>query len=113
MVTDFPDHLRITAYFCISKAVTYLREKYQKLPFILTLYVWSDGCATQFGSCYEFSLISCYDHTLNMSWFYNERQHLEGPMDGLGGTEEKEFAEYANKRVGFITTCIYRNVNYL
>ena len=23
-----------------------------------------------------------------MSWFYNERQHLKGPMDGLGGTEK-------------------------
>ena len=88
MVTDFSDHLRITAYCCISKAVTYFSEKYQKLPFKLTLRVWSDGCATQFGSCYEFSLILCYDRLLNMSWFYNERQHLKGPMDGLGGTEK-------------------------
>ena len=88
MVTDFPDHSRITAYFCISKAVTYFTEKHQKLPIKLTLYLCSDGCATQFGSCYEFSLILCYDHTLNMSSFYNERQHLKGPMDGLGGTEK-------------------------
>ena len=61
------------------------------------------------------------DHTLNMSWFYYECQHVKGPMDGLGGTEKnivfrdsesgkcainspKKFAKYANKRVESITT---------
>ena len=81
MVTDYPYHSRITAYSCISKAVTYFRGKYQKFPFELTLYVWSYSCVTQFGSYYEFSLMLCYDRTLNMLRFYNERQHLKGPIN--------------------------------
>ena len=106
----------ITAYSCFSKAVTYIREKYQELPLKLTLYVWSDYCATQLRSCYVFSLMSCYDCTLNISWFYNEHHHGKGTMDGVGGTVKnvvfrdaksgkcrinspKEIAEYAFKRV--------------
>ena len=88
---------------------------------MLTLYIWSDGCASQLHSCYVFSLIPCYDHTLNMSWFYKEHHHGKGPMDGVGGTLKnvvfrdvktekytinptKEFAEYADKRVDSVTT---------
>ena len=62
-VTESPDHSRITAYSCISKAVTHIREKYQKLPLKLILHVSSDGCASQFFSCYVFSLMSCCDRT--------------------------------------------------
>ena len=121
VVTESPDHSRITAYSCISKVVTHIREKYQELPLKLNLYVWSDGCASQFRSCYVFSLMSCYDRTLNVSWFYNERHHGKGPMDGVGGTVKnvvfrdvksgkctitspEEFADFANKRLESITT---------
>ena len=65
--------------------------------------------------------MSCYDRTLNVSWFYNERHHGKGPMDGVGGTVKnvmfldvksgkctitspEEFAEFANKRLESITT---------
>ena len=55
-----------------------------------------------------------------MSRFYNERQHLKGPVDGLGGTEKnvisrdsksesaksthRKSLKYSNKRVKSITT---------
>ena len=55
-----------------------------------------------------------------MSWFYNERQHLKGPVNGLGGTEKnvtsrnsksesaksthRKSLKYSNKRVKSITT---------
>ena len=65
--------------------------------------------------------MTCLDDTLNISWFYNERHHGKGPMDGVGWTIKnvvfrdvksgkctnntpKEFAEYANKRLNSITT---------
>ena len=119
-----PDHPRITVYSCISKAVTYIRQKYQELPLKLTLYVWSDGCATQFRPYYVLSLISYYDRTLNMSGFYNERHHGKGPIDGAGGAVKnvvfrdatsgkctinlpKEFTEYADKRGESITTLYF------
>ena len=69
---------KLTLYVC--------REKHSVLPLKLTLYVWSDGCASQFRTCYVFSLMSCYDVTFNMTWFYNERHHGKGLMDGVGRT---------------------------
>ena len=71
--------------------------------------------------CYNFSLMSYCDGTKNMSWFYNERHHGKGPMDGVGGTVKKvvfrdakfgkctiispkEFSEYADKKVESIDT---------
>ena len=121
IVTESADHSRITAYSCIAKIVTHISEKYQELPLRLNLYVWSDGCASQFRSCYVFSLMSCYDRTLKVSWFYNERHHGKGPMDGVGGTVKnvvfqdvksgkctitspEEFADFVNKSLESITT---------
>ena len=116
-----PHHSWITAYSCISKAVTYIREKYEELPLKLTLHVWRDGWETQLHSCSVFSLMSCYDRTFNMSRFYNKLHHGKGPMYGVGETIKsvvsrdvksgkctinslKEFAEYANKSVESIAT---------
>ena len=44
-----PDHPWITVCSCISKAVTYIRQKYQELPLKLTLYVWSDVVRLNFA----------------------------------------------------------------
>ena len=72
--------------------------------------------------------ISCYDRTLNMSWFYNERQHLKGPMDGLRGTEKNVISRDSKSESARSThwkilqstqikewipspLCIYQNVN--
>ena len=52
----------------------------------LAFHIWGDGCAGQFRSRFAFSLLCKFamDHTL--FWYYNERHHGKGPIDGIGGT---------------------------
>ena len=90
-----------------------MREKYTHLPLKLNVIVWKDSCAAQFRSRYVFFLLSKFEASINLSWFYNEWHHGKGPMDGIGGTlknavyrdvksgkaiinDAKEFAEYAD-----------------
>ena len=61
------------------------------------------------------------DRTINLSWYYNERHHGKGPMDGICGTVKnlvfhdvksskciinsaKEFAEYAEESIERISS---------
>ena len=51
------------------------------------VYAWSDGMGSQFRSRDAFKLLACTvlpGRTL--SWYYNERHHGKGPMDGIAGT---------------------------
>ena len=87
------------------------------------VYVWSDGCASQFRSRYTFYLMTMYDPMYDITWYYNERHHGKGPMDGIGGTIKnivfrhvksgkcvidtpKQFAEYAAGEIKGVT-CLY------
>ena len=97
-----------------------MREKHN-LPPEVTLNIWSDGCAGQFRSRYVFALVSQIDIKVEVNWYYNERHHGKGPMDGIGGTfknkvyrdvmfqkcliqNTKDFAAYANKTINGITS---------
>ena len=55
-------------------------------PFTKTI-LWSDGSDAQFRSRFIFQLVA---GTLflnkSLCWYYNERHHGKGPMDGVGGT---------------------------
>ena len=120
VVSEASDHSRIAAFTCINKVFNFVREKHE-LPLKVTLHVWSDGCAGQFRSRYVFSLLSTLDKTVNLRWYYNERHHGKGPMDGVGGTiknrvyrdvmsnkclikSAEEFSNHANKVVNGITS---------
>ena len=46
--------------------------------------MWSDGCATQFGSRFVFKLLANYRRNLQLEWNYNEAHHGNGPMDVIG-----------------------------
>ena len=49
--------------------------------------VWSDGCAAQFRSRFAFRLLTDrVSDEIKLSWFYNEKIHGKGPMDGAGET---------------------------
>ena len=58
---------------------------------------------------------------MEVNWYFNERHHRKGPMDGIGGTiknkvyhdvisnkclskNAKDFAEYANKTLNGISS---------
>ena len=87
----------------------------------LNVIVWSAGCAAQFRSRYVFFLLSKYEVSINLSWFYNERHHGKGSMDEIVGTlknavyrdvksgkaiinDPKELTEYADKTIKGISS---------
>ena len=49
--------------------------------------VWSDGYSTQYHSCFMFRLLTedIFDG-VELTWNYNEKSHVKGPMDGVEGT---------------------------
>ena len=85
VVTENSDHNRVTSMSSL-KAVVEIAEsrtgkKYHRLIF------WSGGMGSQFRSHFVFKILS---GTLFLEkevlWFYNDRHHGKGPMDGVGGT---------------------------
>ena len=53
---------------------------------IVNLCFWSDGCSGQFRSGFAFFFLSRFELEHIIVWYYNERHHGKGPMDGVGGT---------------------------
>ena len=120
VVSEASDQSSIAAFTCVNKVLTFMREKYD-LPSGITLHVWSDGCSAQFRSRFVFRLLCDMDRSTKLRWYYNERHHGKGPMDGVGGTlknlvycdvmsskccirNAEEFSNYANKVVNGITS---------
>ena len=85
IISEASDHSRIVAVTRISKVFDFVREKHN-LPPEVTLHIWSDGCAGQFRSRYVFALVSQIDSKVEVNWYYSERHHGKGSMDGVGGT---------------------------
>ena len=128
IISEPSNHSRIAGFTCINKVFEFVREKHN-LPPEVTSHIWSDGCAGQFRSRYDFALVSQIDSKVEVNWYYNEEHHGKGPMDGIGGTMKnkvyrdamsnkcliknaKDFAEYANKTINGIAS-IYVPINEL
>ena len=82
VTTEESDKSRVTSLSCVNKVINHSIEKIQQ-P-IVTVFILSDGCASQFRSRYVFSLLTHMQPYINIEWHYNEAHH--GPMDGVGGT---------------------------
>ena len=121
VTSETSDHSRSASVSCLQKVIHFVREKYTHLPLKLNVIVWSDGCTAQFRSQYVFFLLSKFEASINLSWFYNQRHHGKGPMDGIGGTfknaayrdiksgkaiinDANEFADYADKTIKGISS---------
>ena len=102
---------RNIAFTCNNKLIEIMRNL---IPGLKTVYIWSDGCATQFRSKFVFRSLSFYPSDLKIYWDYGEAHHFKGPRDGIGGTVKRKvyrdvtsgkviikdamnFTEYANK----------------
>ena len=85
IISEASDHSRIAAFTCINKVFDFVREKHNFPPEV-TLHIWSDGCAGEFRSRYVFALVPQIDSKVEVNWYYNEKHHGKGPMDGIGGT---------------------------
>ena len=104
------DKSRIASITCVNKVTNHVLSRIENN--IDTIYVVSDGCASQFRSKYIFKLSTRMYAEKSLMWHYNEAHH--GPMDGIGGTLKntvfrrvlagdavintpEQFASYANK----------------
>ena len=122
ITSEAPDHSRIAAFSCVNSVIDFVKNKYFELfRENIVVHIWSDGCAAQFRSRYVFSLMTNFDPAYDISWYYNERHHGKGPMDGIGGTVKnlvfrhvksgkilintpKEFSTYADKIIDGVTS---------
>ena len=101
LVSEANDHSRINAYTCTKKLINLVRGKHKKLLCAnIKLHIWSDVCATQFRSRFVFALMSHFDKSFHHVWYYNERHHGEGAMDGVSGTvKNKVFRDVKSFKV--------------
>ena len=85
IVTERSDHDRVTSMSCLQKVIGEIESKNNEL--YKNLYIWSDGMGAQFRSRFVFKLLAgTVLPKKSLKWFYNERYHGKGPMDGVGGT---------------------------
>ena len=77
------------------------------------MYIWSDGCPSQFRLKYVFQSLSFYPFWFKFFQDQGEAHHFKGPHDGIGETikrkvyqhvssgkvitDAKQFARYANE----------------
>jgi len=101
VTTDSNEHSRVTSLSCIDKIISHIEEKVGSFS---KLYVWSDGCASQFRSRFVFSFLSHFHLDKEIEWHFNEAHHGKGPMDGVGGTiKNKVFREVKSGRLTITT----------
>ena len=85
VVTEKSDHNRITSMSCLKKVIETIETQCGKI--FNNIVVWSDGMGAQFRSKFIFQhLAGNLFPDKSLSWYYNERHHGKGPMDGVGGT---------------------------
>ena len=85
VVTENSDHNRITSMSCLKKVIDTMETECGKS--FTNVILWSDGMGAQFQSRFIFQLFAgTMFFNKSLRWFYNERHHGKGPMDGVGGT---------------------------
>ena len=60
------------------------------MPSLERVYIWSDGCASQFRSQYVFRSLLYYPDKLKITWDHGAAHHIKGPHDGIGGTVKRK-----------------------
>ena len=85
ITSEANDHSRSAAMSCWMRVLSCIQEKYD-LAESLRIHIQNDGCAGQFRSRFVFILLSWFFLEHKIFWYYNERHHGKGPMDGVGGT---------------------------
>ena len=85
MVTENPDHNRITSMSCLKKVTdTVETECGQSFTNVV---LWSGSMGTQFRSWFIFQLlVGTMFLNKSLCWFYNERHHGKVPIDDVGGS---------------------------
>ena len=83
-------HERNIAFACNNKVIETVKEF---MPSLERVYIWSDGCASQFRSQYVFRSLLYYPDKLKITWDYGEAHHFKGLHDGIGGTVKRKVCQ--------------------
>ena len=87
VTSDATDDSRIAAFSCINLIIDSLQKQFpSQFNNYPVFYIWSDVCTSQFRSRFVFALMTHSNPDCTIQWYYNERHHRKGPMDGVGGT---------------------------
>ena len=62
------------------------------------LYIWSDGCTSQFRFRFVFALVTHFNPDYTIHWCYNDRHHGKGPMDGVGATVKNMIFQHVKSK---------------
>ena len=88
IISNEVTHEQNTAYHCNQKVIQMVQNKLNQI--INTVYIWSDGCASQFWSQYVFQTLSFYPASLKVFWDYGKfttkKDHmmeLVAPLSGV------------------------------
>ena len=97
IVTPGMDHSGVATYHLNS----YLLETIKTfIPNIEKLLLWSEGCASQFESCFVFQDMAHFDLSITIDWNYFESHHGKGAVDGIGGcVKQKVFKHVKSLKV--------------
>ena len=120
IISNEVTHEQNISHHCNQKVIQMAQDKLNQV--INTVYIWSDGCASQFRSQYVFWTLSFYPASSKVFWDYGDAPHFKGPPDGIGSTtkqrandvraskvilrDAKHFSEYANEKLAINVACL-------
>ena len=91
IITPDKDHSHVATYHLNS----YLLETIKTfIPNIEKVLFWSNGCVSQFKSCYVFQDTAHLDSSITIDWNYFESHHGKGAVDGIGGCIKQKVFKY-------------------
>ena len=99
-ISEANDQSRIASFTCVSKVIDSIEVRMAILSSWQCIYVWSDGCSTQFRSRFTFVLLTHLHPDKSIEWNYNQAYHGKEPMNVIGGTiKNKVFQEVKSGRI--------------
>ena len=71
-------------YCCINKIISHVESLIGNV--VENVHIFSDGMSSQFHPRFVFHFLTKIQLERSITWYYNERGHEKGPMDGIEGT---------------------------
>ena len=108
ITSEANNHSRTNAYACTKKVIDQVRDKHNELfSANMKLHIWSDGCDR---SRFVFALKTHFDKSFQLAWYYKQRHHGKGAMDGVGGTvKNKVFRDFKSFKVQITSPQCFAN----
>ena len=99
-ISEANDQSRIASITCVSKVIDSIEVRMALLSSWQRIYIWSDGCSTQFRSRFTFVLLTQLHPDKSIKSNYNQAHLGKGSMDVFGGPiKSKVFQEVKSGRI--------------